>query len=111
MPRNPKDILDTSAKIRAVLEEAPSDNEDNVDNGSLSSTEEDSEYEPNDQDAHLWDEEKEEDYAMYPNLTTSTTQDTQLDEEDEDHYTTEGGGEASASLSAAEDFGRAGSSR
>ena len=55
MPRNPKDVLDTSGNIRAALDDSPSENGDNWDS---SSTEEDSEYEPNEQDAHMWDKEK-----------------------------------------------------
>ena len=104
-----RDLLDTSDKIRAALEDSSSGNGEG--RWVLSSTEEDSEYEPNQQDANLWDEEKREEHALYPNLTTSAAEEDTQPDDDEDQYTTEGGGDASGTLSAAEAFGRAGSSR
>ena len=84
MPRKPSDILDTSAKIRAVLDDMRS--ESGSESEKSESTETDSEYEPSQVDGLLWDSEMEEDLHMYPNLTTSTAEDTHPDNNDEDIY-------------------------
>ena len=75
MPRKPSNILDTSAKIRAVLDDVSdrSGSESVVSDISVDSDSLDENYEPSGLDQEMFREEMVEDSELYPDLSSQSS--------------------------------------